>query len=106
MAFKHEPKYADPVMESEQVDLSVDAFLMAMRHKKAYIKRDTRAKALRWFWSVDDEDWFYDCGHSMGLKKKIEIGGMWIRKDLKPYLEYRKEEGWLFYLEKKTETDE
>jgi hypothetical protein len=106
MAYKNEPMYVDPIFESEKVDLTVDAFLMAMRHRKAYIKREAKSKALRLFWCADKEDWFYYAGHAVTLKKKILVEGMWIRKDLKQYLEYRKEEGWLFYLEKKAETNE
>jgi hypothetical protein len=94
-----EPKYSDPVEDFEKVELSIDDFILAMRDRKGFIKRDSKARALRYFWCVDDEDWFYDSGHSNGVKKPIEVEGMLIRKDLKQFLEFRKEEGWLFYLE-------
>jgi len=94
-----EPKYADPVMEFEKVELSIDDFILAMRDRKGFLKRDSRARALRYFWCADDEDWFYESGHSNGIKKPIETEGWWIRKDLKQYLEFRKEENYLFYLE-------
>jgi hypothetical protein len=99
MAKPKEIRYADPVMEAEKVDIPVDDYILAMRDRKGFIKRDTKGRALRYFWCADDEDWFYESGNSNGLKKPIETHGWWIRKDLKQFLEFRKEEGWLFYLE-------
>lgn len=94
-----ELKYSDPVMDFEKVELSIDDFILATRDKKGFVKKDAKARALRYYWCADDEDWFYNIGYSNGTKKPVEMGGWVIRKDLKQFLEFRKEEGWLFYLE-------
>lgn len=101
MAKYSEPRVAEPVMEAEKVDLNIDDFILALRDKKGYLRKNSKSRSLRYFWGCDDEDWFYMCGFSMGLKKKINVEGMWIRKDLKQFLEYRKEDGYEFFLEKK-----
>jgi hypothetical protein len=71
-----------------------------MRDRRGFVKKDVKSRSIRFFWGDDDEDWFYQSGIGF-MKKPIEYGGMWIRKDLKQFLEFRKEDGWIFYLEKK-----
>lgn len=106
MAKVKEIRYAEPVAEAEKVDISVDEFILALRDRKGFLKKDIKGRALRYFWCADDEDWFYNSGSSIGIKKKIEMWGWWIRKDLKEYLEFKKEEGWFFYLEIKKNENE
>lgn len=101
MAKSKEPRTVDPISDAEKTNLSIDDFLLALRDKKGFLRKNSKSKALRYFWGCDNEDWFYMCGSSIGLKKKIEIDGMWIRKDLKQYLERLKEEEYEFFLEKK-----
>jgi hypothetical protein len=101
MAKAKEPRTEDPVLEAEKSDLQIDDFILALKNKKGYIRKNSKSKSFRYFWGCDDDDWFYMSGSSLGLKKRIEISGMWIRKDLKSYLEHRKEEGYEFFLEKK-----
>jgi hypothetical protein len=101
MARQIEPRFSEPVLEAELMkDPIIDDFIIAMRDRKAFIKKDVKSRSVRFFWGDDDEDWFYQTGIGP-LKKPIELGGLWIRKDMKQFLESRKEEGWLFYLEKK-----
>ena len=101
MARQKESRFADPVMEAELVkDPVIDDFIIAMRDRRGFVKKDVKSRSIRFFWGDDDEDWFYQSGIGF-MKKPIEYGGMWIRKDLKQFLEFRKEDGWLFYLEKK-----
>lgn len=96
-----EPKFSEAVIEAELIkDPVIDDFILAMRDRKGLVKKDVKSRSFRFFWGDDDEDWFYQTGTGP-LKKPIELGGMWIRKDLKQFLEFRKEDGWLFYLEKK-----
>lgn len=101
MAQSKEPRTADPVMESEKTSMPIDEFILALRDRRGYLRKTSKSKSLRHFWGCDDEDWFYMCGFSMGLKKKISVDGMWIRKDLKSFLESCKKNGYEFFLEKK-----
>ncbi len=101
MAKFKEPRTAEPVLEAEKTDLPIKDFINALKDKKGFLKKNAKSKSLRYFWGCDDEDWFYMCGFSVGLKKKIDVDGMWIRKDLESYLESRKKDGYEFFLEKK-----
>ena len=87
MAKFKEIKYADPVMDFEKVEMHIDDLFCAMKDRKIFLKKDIKGRALRYFWCVDSDEWFYDTGHSIGTKKPIVIEGMWIRKDLKQFLE-------------------
>lgn len=101
MAFSKEPRTAEPVMEAVKADMPIKDFVLALRDRRGILKRGPKSKSLRYFWSCDDEDWFYMCGFSVGLKKKIAVDGMWIRKDVESFLQDKKKEGYEFFLEKK-----
>jgi hypothetical protein len=103
MAKVKEITYADAVIDFEKADMQIDDLINKIKDRKLFLKRNSKSRVLRYFWGVDNDGWFYDTGHSLGTKKPIAIEGMWIRKDLHEFLEFKKREGWLFYLETKNE---